>query len=67
MWLDQICQMVKLGVNAREIQYKMDEVDDEIREQQVEIDKKKVILSYMNCDPQAQKENEKMLKLWDGA
>jgi hypothetical protein len=66
VWIDQICQLVKIGVDMRELKIKMDEVDERIKEQQVEIDKKRVILAYLNCDPDSQKENTTMSKLWDG-
>lgn len=64
VWIDTVCQMVVTGVRQREAQLRVDEEQQKINEQNVEIDKKRVILAYLRCDPEAQKENEELEKLW---
>lgn len=40
--------------------------NEEIREYEVQKDKKKMVLAFMKCDPEADASNEKQRKEWGG-
>lgn len=63
-FVDAVCRMVKIGVEIRQIEAEQKTFDDEIAEYEVQKDKKKMILAFMNCDPESDADNAKLHKEW---
>lgn len=66
VWLDQICKLVKLGVDEKKVQIEIDEVTDKIKAFQKEKEDEKLVLAYLNCDPDAGDQNQGMTENWEG-
>lgn len=65
-WVDQQCRLCKISVEIRQVEEEMGEFNDDIADFETQKEKKKMVLAFMKCDPEADESNERQQKEWGG-